>query len=282
MFQNLRKKVNAVLPDIENMYISSANLAPSTSSPNKVLNQLGLLIPSPSNNDHTKVPSTQWQHSDAINFNAGCKLLERNEKHWEELHLANELNAKKAETCDAMISKLTDSIRKRCIDLSDINVSLEIIPNIVQTIENCSTIMIEINDKCTQVEHQLFELEDLMEVLELQEKQLDSKFEMAMFKERKLGKALNRHRNLYTLFDVISFVPANLEKVRQSLASKHAETVKESEKRMRLMQQERQAAFQDAFQSDLKYYKEVGKIPSESMSLFVRIIVTFIRFKLSE
>lgn len=33
---------------------------------------------------------------------------------------------------------------------------------------------------------------------------------------------------------------------------------------MRLLQQERQAVFQDAFQSDLKYYKEVGKIPSKS------------------
>lgn len=189
MFQNLRKKVNAVLPDIENMYLSSANIAPSTSSPHKVLNQLGLLIPTPVNNtEQTKVLSTQWPHSNAINFNAGCKILERNEKNWEELHAANELNAQKAELCDKMISKLNESIKKRCIDLNDINVSLEIIPNIVQTIENCSTIMIEINDKCTEVEHQLFELEDLMEVLQLQEKQLDRKFEMAMFKERKLGK----------------------------------------------------------------------------------------------
>lgn len=191
MFQNLRKKVNAVLPDIENMYLTSANIGtPSTSSPNKVLNQLGLLIPAPINSDHTKVLSTQWPHSDAINFNAGCKMLEHNEKHWEELHAANESNAQKAGLCDAMISKLNDSIKKRCIDLNDINVSLEIIPNIVQTIENCSSIMIEINDKCTEVENQLFELEDLMEVLEMQEKQLDRKFEMAMFKERKLGKSL--------------------------------------------------------------------------------------------
>lgn len=51
------------------------------------------------------------------------------------------------------------------------------------------------------------------------------------------------------------------------MASKHAETVKESEKRMRIIQQERQAVFQDAFQNDLKYFKEVGKIPSK-FSLF--------------
>lgn len=47
--------------------------------------------------------------------------------------------------------------------------------------------------------------------------------------------------------------------------SKHAETIRESEKQMRQVQQERQAVFQDAFQSDMKYYKEVGKIiPSKN------------------
>lgn len=190
MFQSLRKKVNAVLPDLENMYLSSTSIAPSAASPNKVLNQLGLLIPLPLSNqgiDQTNISSTKWPHSDAINFSAGCKLLEKNEQIWQEVHAMNKTNADKSETCDAMISMLSDSIKKRCIDLSDINLSMEIIPNIVQTIENCSAIMIEINDKCTQVENQLYELEDLMEVLQLQEKQLDRKFEMALFKEKKLG-----------------------------------------------------------------------------------------------
>lgn len=190
MFQSLRKKVNAVLPDIENMYLSSSSISPSASSPNKVLNQLGLLIPLASSNqgiEQTKASSTKWPHSDAINFNAGCKLLDKNEQIWQEVHAMNKANAEKSETCDAMISMLSDSIKKRCIDLSDINVSMEIIPNIVETIEKCSAIMIDINNKCTEVENQLYELEDLMELLQLQEKQLDSKFEMALFKEKKLG-----------------------------------------------------------------------------------------------
>lgn len=72
---------------------------------------------------------------------------------------------------------------------------------------------------------------------------------------------------------------ANLEKVRQSLASKHAETVKESEKRMRILQQERQAVFQDAFQNDLKYYKEVGKIPSMFTSFIHLFTISIDRVK---
>lgn len=56
--------------------------------------------------------------------------------------------------------------------------------------------------------------------------------------------------------------------MRQSLANGYAQTVRESEKQMRMLQQERQAVFQDAFQSDLQYYKEVGKIPSKQINQY--------------
>lgn len=237
MFKNLRKRINTVLPDIENIY---------TSTSSSTRNTLGALTRTSAPNDRIKPKLSPWSRSAAINFDAGCALLERNEKVWEELHAANEINAKKAENCDQLIANITDNINKSAIDLSDINVSLEAVPNLITTIGNCSTIMHEINAKCMDVEKQLFELEDLMEVLQLQEKQLDSKFEMAMFKERKL---------------------ASLERVRQRLAVKHEDTVKESEKQMRALQVERQSVFQNAFESDLNYYKEVGKIPSK----FLRI-----------
>lgn len=233
MFKNIRKRINTVLPDIENIYTSTAS---STRNTFEALTRTS--VP----NDNVKSKLTTWSRSSAINFDAGCALLERNEKVWEELHMTNEANAKKAENCDQLISTITNNINKSAIDLSDINVSLEAIPNLITTIGKCSTIMHEINAKCADVEKQLFELEDLMEVLQLQEKQLDSKFDMAMFKERKL---------------------ANLEKVRQNLAVKHADTVKASEKQMRALQLERQSVFQNAFESDLNYYKEVGKIPSK-------------------
>lgn len=60
---------------------------------------------------------------------------------------------------------------------------------------------------------------------------------------------------------------ADLEKVRQKLAVKHAESVRDCEKQMRSVQLERQAVFQDAFQCDMDYYKEVGRIPSELHSI---------------
>lgn len=58
-------------------------------------------------------------------------------------------------------------------------------------------------------------------------------------------------------------IAAELEKVRQNLAIKHAESIRNCEKQMRSVQLERQAVFQDAFQRDMEYYKEVGRIPSK-------------------
>lgn len=274
MFQNLRKKVNSVLPDIENIYISSANGLSNSSSPTRtttIKSHFGLSLPtlssSSTSNDASKVQRSHWPNTPMINFNAGCQLLEQNEQLWEDLHVANELNAKKAEECDSTIAKLNNFIGKRCIDLSDINVSLEMIPNILQTLANCSASIIDVNDKCTEVERKLFELEDLMDVLQLQERQLDKKFEMAMYKEHKLGTAnvICAKFLIRIQWPLSNFIlTGSLERVRQELLSKHAETIRESEKQMRQVQQERQSVFQDAFQSDMNYYKEVGKIPSKN------------------
>lgn len=234
MFKNLRKRINTVLPDIENIYTTT------TSSTRNTLDAFVHRPGTSSDSVKTKLPS--WSKSTSVNFEAGCGLLERNEKVWQELHAANEVNAAKADVCDRLITNIADNINKRAIDLSDVNVSLEALPNLMKVIGQCSTIMHDINAKCMEMEKQLFEFEDLMDVLRLQEKQLDSKFEMAMFKERHL---------------------ANLEKVRHSLAAKHDDAVKASEKQMRAMQLERQMVFQNAFESDLNYYREVGKIPSK-------------------
>lgn len=194
MFQKLRNKVNAVLPDIESIYISSAASLSTVSSPLKTINPLssfatnsGKLASNDLSTAASAASSLHWPNTQAINFNAGCALLQRNEGVWKDIHAANETNASKAAECDRLISGIKESIAKHANDLVDINVSMEQIPNILRTVANCSAVVGDISRQCADVEEQLYELEDLLEVLELQEKQLDRKFEMAMFKERKLG-----------------------------------------------------------------------------------------------
>lgn len=55
---------------------------------------------------------------------------------------------------------------------------------------------------------------------------------------------------------------ANLEKVRRELATQHAQNVRQTETQMSVVQKERQAVFQDAFQNDMNCYKTLGTIPS--------------------
>lgn len=178
--------MNLVLPDIENLYLPHTTLATTTSSSSSLSTHSFGAYKGPSKTDGNR-RRTCWTNSSVINFNAGCSVLEQNERIWEELHATNECNATKAETIDKVIVNVTDNINKQIIDLSDINVSLEAIPQLVKTIEKCSNLMLTINEKCIEVEKELYELEDLMEVLQLQEKQLDKRFEMALYKERKLG-----------------------------------------------------------------------------------------------
>lgn len=184
MFKSIRKRVNSVLPDIENLYLTS-NSGPSTpTTPIREPNH-----PSPKNNNRSPITSNKLTGTPApgaINLSAGCDILEYNESIWEEIHSVNEQNASKAQCVDLVIESLTNRLNKKLVDLSDINVSLEAIPNIVKTVQNCSNIMYDVNKKCTDVERGLVELENLMEVLQLQEKQLDRKLEIAMYKERRL------------------------------------------------------------------------------------------------
>lgn len=176
MFKNLRKRINSVLPDIESLYISSA--APSTSA-----YPIESSIPS----DQLRSKSAPWLHTTRVNFDAGCTLLEYNEKDWREIHAKNETNAVKADLCDKFILNVLKNIETSARNMNEMELLLDNTQYLIQTINECSAVVLKINEECSEVERSLFELEDLFEVLQLQERQLDSKFEMAMYKEQKLG-----------------------------------------------------------------------------------------------
>lgn len=186
MFKNIRKKVNSVLPDIESLYLTGSGTSSTTQSPASSRRESTLSSPT-NGNLRMHSPKISAPINSNINFSAGCDVLEYNESIWEEIHSVNEQNASKAQCIDLVIESLTDGLNKRLVDLSDINVSLEMIPNIVKTVQDCSNVMYDVNKKCAEVEKGLVELENLIEALHLQDQQLDKKLEMAMYKERKLG-----------------------------------------------------------------------------------------------
>ncbi|XP_059618222.1 dysbindin protein homolog [Phlebotomus argentipes] len=233
MFGNIRKKLNSVIQEglsiSEN--ISSHYIKPSSpKTPQSPATPTGspAVVASPQ-----AVPPF-------INLYAGCDLLAINERQWSEIRDLNEQNAKKASEIDGSILELKDRTERTLTTVQDLNVTLAALPVVVTTLNGCVDVIRDVGAKCETLEKKMMELEDLLEVLELQEKQLDHRFEMAMYKEKKLGA---------------------LEKVREELAKKHSDNVMKHELKMRKVQQERQSVFQDAFQDDMKFYREQGTIP---------------------
>ncbi|GIX89973.1 dysbindin [Caerostris extrusa] len=102
-----------------------------------------------------------------------------------------------------------------------------------------------------EVEDALINLEDVIETQELQERQLDHRFQLAMYKEKKL---------------------ADFEDMKAKLGEEHACRVLEYEKKQGEILKERQNTFQEVFEEELQQYKKHGikelrKNSAQSVSL---------------
>lgn len=257
MFTNFKRKLNSV---IQEGIIFTENVSQNLKVPSSPKFDF--------TNFHTKnETSTKPKIPASINLYAGSEILQKNENDWSSIHNLNEENAEKARIIDDKIIKLKNSSDKTLTDLTDLYVSLTAIPNVIINLNNCVEMLSDISIKCQNLEKKLFDLEDLMEVLELQEKQLDKRFEMALYKEKKLGLDLKICFNIFFLIQ--NFILAALENVRKDLVSNHASSVQEFENNLMKIQHERQLVFQDAFQNDLKTFKEIGKIPSKYLFLMI-------------
>lgn len=92
-----------------------------------------------------------------------------------------------------------------------------------------------------ELEAALFTLEDLNETLELQSQQLDHRFQLALYKEKKLSE---------------------LDNVRTKLASDHSDRVMQQELKQQKTLKERQDTFDEVFRGELENYKATGTVPS--------------------
>lgn len=71
------------------------------------------------------------------------------------------------------------------------------------------------------------------------------------------------HREIYKGYVIV----VSLEESRCVHEAKHTKKVLEQELNQKKLMQERQQAFQEAFEDDLKTYKQTGSIPSKKNSL---------------
>ena len=113
---------------------------------------------------------------------AGTELLETWQNQWEVLHLNNERNAKSANKCDKLILKIKDRSQKQWNDIATLQSH---IPQINNGIKDIMEKLGSIESMLGDVEISLLALEDTIDAREMQEKQLDQRFQLAMYQERR-------------------------------------------------------------------------------------------------
>ncbi|XP_034946697.1 dysbindin protein homolog isoform X2 [Chelonus insularis] len=180
---------------------------------------------------------------DKINYSAGADLLHHFQLQWNELHELAEENATKAHEVDILVGNVYEKLNQQWNNMTILNGTLATIPKINHDIQNLMDQIGSMEEAFEEVEAALFKLEDLNEILELQNKQLDHRFQLALYKEKKLSE---------------------LDNVRAALASEHSERVLQQELKQQKMLKERQETFDEVFRKEIENYKATGVVPISS------------------
>lgn len=180
-----------------------------------------------------------------VNYNAGADILRRFQLEWNELHELSEENAEKASEADKLISSIYEKLEKEWNNVICLNTTLAYIPKINGAIQDLMDQIGTLQELFEEVETALYKLEDLNEMLDLQGKQLDHRFQLALYKEKKL---------------------AELNAVKSQLANEHIERVSKHEVRQQKMLQERSSTFEEVFKEEIKEYKATGSIPKKTVT----------------
>ncbi|XP_013115920.1 dysbindin protein homolog [Stomoxys calcitrans] len=174
-----------------------------------------------------------------VNVAAGCNLLAKYEDEWKIIHQNNEENARKAQDVAKQIVSIETQMNQQYVVMSDLIHCLSAIPNLVGKLKDCQQTVKEVQELGHEVEKELEKLEDLCAECELQEYMLEKQCELSKFKQKKME---------------------DLESYRQKVAADHQQRIRLHEEKLRSIQKERQAVFEDAFRHDLKEFKENGHI----------------------
>ncbi|XP_054710676.1 dysbindin-A-like [Uloborus diversus] len=179
------------------------------------------------------------QNYKEVSQNAGGSMLHHYQELWKELHESDAYNAKKAEEVDSVIGNLHSFCFDHLSVVRQLNIQLAALPQLQTSIMDLMSKIGELEGVFEEVEDALMNLEDVIETQELQERQLDHRFQLAMYKEKKL---------------------ADFEDMKVKLGEVHAHKVFEYEKKQEAILKERQNTFQEVFEEEVQQYKTHGEL----------------------
>lgn len=174
-----------------------------------------------------------------VNYDAGADILHRFQLEWNELHELAEENAGKAQEANKLIGTIYEKLENEWKNIMCLNSTLAHIPKLNNAIQELMDQIGTLQEMFEEVESAIYRLEDLNEMLDLQNRQLDHRFQLALYKEKKL---------------------AELNVIKAKLANEHIDRVSKYELKQQKMMKERRDTFDEVFKEELKEYKETGSI----------------------
>ncbi|XP_012151777.1 dystrobrevin binding protein dysbindin isoform X2 [Megachile rotundata] len=174
-----------------------------------------------------------------VNYNAGADILHKFQLEWNELHELAEENAGKAQEANKLIGTIYEKLENEWKNIMCLNSILAHIPKLNNAIQELMDQIGTLQEMFEEVESAIYRLEDLNEMLDLQNRQLDHRFQLALYKEKKL---------------------AELNVIKAKLANEHIDRVSKYELKQQKMMKERRETFDEVFKEELKEYKETGSI----------------------
>jgi len=174
---------------------------------------------------------------------AGEDLLDYYQAAWEGVHLAGEQAARQADRCDRLVSQVHAEYEKQWRHVSLLSSLLAQVPEINAELEKTMQCLGDLESVFSEAEVALLALEETIDARDAQERQLEQRFQLAIYQERRRQE---------------------LEEMGAKLDLQHQRRLKEVEMRNRVVSRDRQQVFQEQFEYDINQYKTKGllQVPS--------------------
>ncbi|XP_054275626.1 uncharacterized protein LOC128994840 isoform X2 [Macrosteles quadrilineatus] len=162
------------------------------------------------------------------------------------MHKLAEENANIAKKVDDRIGHLHGEVTRQWQGMTQLAAALNTVPSLCSRTDQIICQIEDVQRLVEEVEASLLHLADIVELKELQERQLDKRFQLAIHSEKRL---------------------AQLDSLRAKLSEEHRHKVLRYEKEFEKKQKERQETFGKAFEDDLETFRQTGVVPTIRPSL---------------
>lgn len=108
-------------------------------------------------------------------INVGADILKHFQNQWVELHTLNECNVMKIQIIAEHIREVHDKTEKQKREFASLNDWMSSLPSLTDNLNHCAERLTNVYSLCDDIERELGELEDLIEKIETETRNMDEK-----------------------------------------------------------------------------------------------------------